>query len=95
MSLWDTLLRGDAIIVIEGAAERILLPHLIQHHYPDLAASYLSFLDLGGSHAHRLRPLIEALEVPTLIITDLDVVAEVNEGGKVVKESVRPCCGAA
>jgi hypothetical protein len=60
-----------------------------------LAAAYLSFLELGGSHAHRLRPLIEALEVPTLIITDLDAVAEVNKGGKVVKESVQPCCGAA
>lgn len=86
---------ADAIIVIEGAAERILLPHLIQHHYPDLAAAYLSFLELGGSHAHRLRPLVEALEVPTLIITDLDAVAEVNKGGKVVKESVQPCCRAA
>lgn len=39
---------ADAIIVIEGAAERILLPHLIQHHYPDLAVAYLSFLELGG-----------------------------------------------
>lgn len=86
---------ADAIIVIEGAAERILLPHLIQHHYPDLAAAYLSFLELGGSHAHRLRPLIEALELPTLIITDLDAVAEVDKGGKVVKESAQPCYGAA
>ncbi|WP_236638227.1 ATP-dependent nuclease [Mangrovicoccus ximenensis] len=39
---------ADAIVVIEGAAERILLPHLIQHHYPDLAVAYLSFLRLGG-----------------------------------------------
>ncbi len=86
---------ADAIIVIEGTAERILLPHLIQHHYPDLAAAYLSFLELGGSHAHRLRPLIEALELPTLIITDLDAVAEVDKDGKVVKESAQPCYGAA
>jgi predicted ATP-dependent endonuclease of OLD family len=86
---------ADAIIVIEGAAERILLPHLIQHHYPDLAAAYLSFLELGGSHAHRLRPLVEALEVPTLIITDLDAVAVVDKDGKVVKASAQPCYGAA
>lgn len=86
---------ADAIIVIEGAAERILLPHLIQHHYHDLAAAYLSFLELGGSHAHRLRPLIEALELPTLIITDLDAVAEGDKDGKVVKESAQPCYGAA
>ncbi|WP_146345490.1 ATP-dependent nuclease [Phaeobacter marinintestinus] len=91
---------ADAIIVIEGAAERILLPHLIQHHYPDLAAAYLSFLELGGSHAHRMRPLIEALEVPTLIITDLDAVTEIQKGNKqkgnkVVKQSAQPCYGAA
>lgn len=86
---------ADAIIVIEGAAERILMPHLIQHHYPDLAAAYLSYLELGGSHAHRLRPLIEALGLPTLIITDLDAMAEVDKDGKVVKESALPCYGAA
>lgn len=80
---------ADAIIVIEGAAERILLPHLIQNHYPDLAVAYLSVLELGGSHAHRMRPLIEALELPTLIITDLDAVAEVG------KKSAQPCYGAA
>ncbi|MEL7444227.1 MAG: AAA family ATPase [Pseudomonadota bacterium] len=86
---------ADAIIVIEGAAERILLPHLIRHNYPDLAAAYLSFLELGGSHAHRMRPLIEALELPTLIITDLDAVAEVDKDGNVVKQSAQPCYGAA
>lgn len=85
---------ADAIIVIEGSAERILLPNLIQHHYPVLATSYVSFLELGGSHAHRMRPLIEALELPTLIITDLDAVAEVDKGGKIVKESALPCYGA-
>jgi len=85
---------ADAIIVIEGAAERILLPHLIQHHHPDLAVAYLSFLELGGSHAHRMRPLIEALEVPTLIITDLDAVVEVDKDGKAVKQSAQPCNGA-
>ena len=86
---------ADAVIVIEGAAERILLPHLIQHHYPDLAAAYLSFLELGGSHAHRMRPLIEALEVPTLIVTDLDAVAKVDKDGKTVTQSARPCLGTA
>lgn len=90
---------ADAIIVIEGAAERILLPHLIQHHYPDLAVAYLSFLQLGGSHAHRMRPLIEALELPTLIITDLDaatkVKIEVKKGERNAWKSARPRSGAA
>ncbi|MEM9147681.1 MAG: AAA family ATPase [Pseudomonadota bacterium] len=86
---------ADAIIVIEGTAEWILLPHLIQHHYPDLAAAYLSFLELGGRHAHRMRSLIEALEVPTLIITDLDAEAKVDKDGKTVMQSTRPRAGAA
>ncbi len=90
---------ADAIVVIEGAAERILLPHLIQHHHPDLAVAYLSFLQLGGSHAHRMRPLIEALEVPTLIITDLDaatkVKVEVKKGERNAWKSARPRSGAA
>ena len=90
---------ADAIIVIEGAAERILLPLLIRHHYPDLAAAYLSFLELGGSHAHRMRPLIEALELPTLIITDLDAATKVKKvvknGERNVWESARPRSGAA
>lgn len=81
---------ADAIIVIEGAAERILLPHLIRHQYSELASAYLSFLELGGSHAHRMRPLIEALELPTLIITDLDAVEEVKKDGKMVKEAAQP-----
>ncbi|WP_306460287.1 TOPRIM nucleotidyl transferase/hydrolase domain-containing protein [Xanthomonas hortorum] len=33
---------------------------------------YVSFLDIGGSHAHRLRPLVEKLQIPTVVITDLD-----------------------
>ncbi|MEM1150728.1 MAG: AAA family ATPase [Pseudomonadota bacterium] len=86
---------ADAIIVIEGAAERILLPHLIQNHYSDLAAAYLSFLELGGSHAHRMQPLIEALEVPTLIITDLDAEAMVDKDGETGKQSARPRLGEA
>ena len=71
---------ADGVILVEGAAERILVPHLIQHHFPDLAHRYISLLELGGSHAHRLRPLIELLSIPTLIITDLDAVDPSNNG---------------
>lgn len=63
---------ADAAILVEGPAERILVPHFIRHHYPELDRSYISLLEIGGSHAHRLRPLVEALGIPTLVITDLD-----------------------
>lgn len=62
---------ADASILIEGDAERILLPHFLQR-FPCLKQSYISLLNIGGSHAHRLKPLLEKLGIPTLIITDLD-----------------------
>lgn len=63
---------ADAAILVEGPAERMLVPHFIRYYYPELDRSYISLLEIGGSHAHRLRPLIEALGIPTLVITDLD-----------------------
>jgi len=64
---------ADAVILIEGAAERMLLPHFIREKFPMLNHRYLTILELGGSHAHRLKPLIEHLGLTTLIITDIDI----------------------
>ncbi|MGM4915441.1 AAA family ATPase [Rhizobium sp. 768_B6_N1_8] len=63
---------ADAAILVEGPAERMLLPNFVRKHYPYLHQCYLSILEIGGSHAHTLRPLIEHLGLSTLIITDLD-----------------------
>lgn len=63
---------ADAVILVEGPAERILVPHLIRRHYPFLNQSYITLLEIGGSHAHRLKNLIVSLNLLTLIITDLD-----------------------
>lgn len=63
---------ADAIILVEGPAERMLVPNFIRVGFPALDSSYVSVLEIGGSHAHRLRPLIVALRVPTLVITDID-----------------------
>jgi predicted ATP-dependent endonuclease of OLD family len=63
---------ADAVILVEGSAERMLLPHFIKRKYKVLDSSYISILEVGGSHAHRLKPLIEKLGIPCLIITDLD-----------------------
>lgn len=64
---------ADAVILIEGEAERILLPHFLRK-IDYLNKSYISLLSIGGSHAHRLKPFMEALEIPALIITDLDAI---------------------
>ena len=61
---------ADAAIIVEGPAERMLVPHFIRHHFKKLSESYVSLLEIGGSHAHRLKPLIEHLGLTSLIITD-------------------------
>lgn len=71
---------ADAAILVEGPVERMLVPHFIRNYYPELERSYISLLEIGGSHAHRLRPLIEALGIPTLVITDLDSIEERSTG---------------
>jgi predicted ATP-dependent endonuclease of OLD family len=63
---------ADAAVLVEGPAERILVPHFVRDHFPKLSQSYLTLLEIGGSHAHRLRPLIESLGLTTLVITDID-----------------------
>jgi predicted ATP-dependent endonuclease of OLD family len=63
---------ADAIILVEGAAERMMLPHFIRRHFPFLDQCYITLLEIGGSHAHRLRPLVDALGLASLVITDLD-----------------------
>jgi len=68
---------SNGIILVEGAAERMLLPHFISSHFDGVTGlnrSYISILEVGGAHAHRLRPLIDALGLPTLVITDMDAV---------------------
>ena len=69
---------ADAAVLIEGDAERILLPHFLRGH-DCLNQSYISILNIGGSHAHRLKSFMETLGIPTLIITDLDATRENEE----------------
>jgi predicted ATP-dependent endonuclease of OLD family len=66
---------ADAAILIEGDAERILLPHFLRK-IDNLNQSYISILSIGGSHAHRLKSFMETLEIPALIITDLDAIGD-------------------
>ncbi|TYC60941.1 ATP-dependent endonuclease [Zoogloea oleivorans] len=79
---------ADAVILVEGPAERMLIPNFIRAHYEVLHQSYITLLEIGGSHAHRLRPLIDHLGLLTLIVTDLDTLSAT--GGS----SVQPAKGA-
>lgn len=82
------LLFADAAIFVEGTAERMLVPLFIERDFPKLAKKYVSFLDIGGSHAHRLKPLVERLGIPTVVITDLDpVIPTLNAKGRSVRKA--------
>ena len=63
---------ADAAILVEGPVERMLVPHFIRHSFPRLSQRYITLLEIGGSHAHRLKPLIDELQLLTVVITDLD-----------------------
>lgn len=79
------LLFADAAILVEGAAERMLIPHFIQKKYPALHHRFVTLLEINGNHAHRFEPLIERLGLCTLVVTDLD--AREKKGGKAVPPS--------
>lgn len=65
---------ADAAVLTEGPAERILVPNFVNYHpeFEKLSESYITWLEIGGSHAHKLRSLIEKIGLTTLVITDID-----------------------
>jgi predicted ATP-dependent endonuclease of OLD family len=77
---------ADAAILVEGPAERMLVPHFVKNEYPFLDSRYITLLEIGGSHAHRLKPLIETLGLLTLIITDIDSIGKTDNGKVLPKQ---------
>lgn len=75
---------ADAVILVEGPVERMLVPYFIKQH-KILNNCYISILEIGGSHAHRLKPLIENLGIITLVITDLDSINKKEIGSEKVQ----------
>lgn len=63
---------ADAIIFVEGQAERLLVPEFIAKNFENLSKRYLSILEVSGAHTHKYRLLIEKLGVVSLVFTDLD-----------------------
>jgi predicted ATP-dependent endonuclease of OLD family len=70
---------ADAAVLVEGNVERLLLPLIIQKTTPELRACHLTILEVGGAFSHKFQKLIEFLELPMLVITDLDSVHPENE----------------
>ncbi|WP_337155084.1 ATP-dependent endonuclease [Pseudomonas protegens] len=82
---------SDAVILVEGNVERLLLPAMIESAAKRLRSSALTILEVGGAFAHRFQELIAFVGLTTLVITDLDSVTvktdaaeqDAGAGGKV------------
>lgn len=85
------LLFADKVILIEGTSERLLLPVMIGKVDAGLSTSdklgsqYVSVLEVGGAYSHIFFRLLDFLELPALIITDLDSVNAASEACLVSK----------
>lgn len=87
---------ADKIILIEGASERILLPDMIIKCANDgsfgvnaynLSHQYYSINEVGGAYAYKFIPFMQFLELPCLILTDIDSVDNTNKKS-LVKDGV-------
>ncbi|QYM72025.1 AAA family ATPase [Pseudochrobactrum sp. Wa41.01b-1] len=65
---------ADAVILVEGAVEKLLLPKMIDQSASGLNSKYLTILEVGGAYSMRFANLMEFLGLPYLIITDIDSV---------------------
>ena len=78
----------DKAILVEGASERLLLPYFIAKCKGNglfgdaeipLSSQYYTIVEVGGAYAHRFYDFIDFLEIPTLILTDIDFVSKARE----------------
>ena len=75
---------ADKAVLVEGLSERLMFPNFVNQversdpSLPKLSTQYLTVLEVGGAYAHLFFDLLEFLELPSLVITDLDSVAPPN-----------------
>ena len=83
---------ADCAILIEGAAERILLPKAITKSTNTLSSTHYTVIEVGGTYAQHFIPLLKYIEIPTIIITDIDSVQLTTneETNKASQKKARP-----
>lgn len=75
---------ADAIIFVEGITEETLLSYYIEKD-ESLSKCYISILNINGAHGQVYLPLLKYLNIPTLIITDIDIKRERIEKYEVIE----------
>ncbi len=63
---------SDAVIFVEGVTEETILPYYIEQDN-ELKKFYISIFNINGAHGQVYYPLVKLLNVPTLLITDIDI----------------------
>lgn len=71
---------ADAAILVEGTVEKLLLPRMIEKIAPGLNSKYLSILEVGGAYSHRFDSLLKFLDIPYVVLTDIDSVDPTKNG---------------
>lgn len=69
---------SDAVIFVEGITEEVLLNYHLDND-ETLNKHYITVFNINGAHGLVYHNLIQALKVPTLIVTDLDIKREKAE----------------
>ncbi|WP_196140730.1 AAA family ATPase [Aliikangiella sp. G2MR2-5] len=62
----------DAVIFVEGVTEETVLQFYLDQN-KTLRGCYISVFNINGAHGKLYYPLVKALKVPCLIVTDLDI----------------------
>lgn len=70
---------SDAVIFVEGFAEETLLPFFIENR-EKMNRNYISIFGINGAHAYLYHNLLKTLNVPALVITDLDIKKKDSDG---------------
>lgn len=70
---------ADKAVLIEGTTERLMLPRVMRaldavDPALKLGSQYITIMEVGGAYAQLFIPLLEFLDLRSLIITDLDAV---------------------
>lgn len=85
---------ADCAILVEGAAERLLLPKAIQSSCPNLSSVHYTIIEVGGTYARHIIPLLEEIGLPSIVITDIDSIEDKQHGKKVEPDpSAEQRCG--
>ena len=84
---------ADKAILIEGTSERLLLPDMIKKLEETgelkgnpLSAQYYTMIEVGGAYGHIFIPFLQFLELPSLIITDIDSIEKESKKKVVVSK---------